>query len=946
MPCSIYRIGTLFSICLCLACLSLPVNIARAQSGAIAGQVTDVQNGNPLPGAAVRIKDTAIGTATDPNGRYRLSNISSGTQQIVVSYLGYQTFEAEVNVIAGETVTFNAALSFGVVEGEEIIVTAQAAGQVAAINQQLTSNTITNVVSAERIQELPDQNAAESVGRLPGVSIERDAGEGQKVIIRGLAPKFNAITVNGERIPSTDGNDRSVDLSMISPDVLAGIEVFKALTPDKDADAIGGTVNLITRQAEAGLRGNIRVQTGYNDHQQAYGQFKSSFTASNRFFNNKLGIVGTGSFQRADRSSDVLDAGYTFTREGDDGAVVSVNNLNLGDRLETRDRYTGGLTFDYNLPRGSLLLNTFAGYTDRDEIRRRKRYRIGSAYTEYDLRDRDIEQYLYSTALSGKHNFSGFTVAWLGSYANTLQKTPFSNTSRFRELAAFNADIIEDQGPELIPLGAKSELERTWFFENTLDQDRISDNNLAAKFDLNIPFKLNGQILGEISLGAKVRDKSRSRDGTRFRSPFGELDDIGQQETGRFELYQAQRIAISNFLDPGFDPGDYLNGRYAFGPGLDTDLLNDFTTEFRSRYTVDLENEAEDYEAGEQVRAAYLMAEINIGPRLMFLPGVRFEQTFTDYDSFELDGEFDDMGRFIGTINRIRGGQDYSELLPMVHLRYKVTSQFDVRLAYTKSLARPDYFNLVPWERIVIFNNTIERGNPDLKHTVAQNFDLYASLYTNQFGLFTVGGFYKKLDNIDYIRVTRIQGGDFNGFELTEPVNAEEETIVYGVEFDLQTNFHWLPAPFDGLLLNANYTYIFSETFFPFFEIGPRSTEPPFRPTIIDTFRAGKMPGQSDAIINLSVGYEKRGFSGRISMIYQGISLETIGTRSELDGFLDDYVRWDAAINQRVSDRFTVFFNLNNFTNRAERAFLGSRTFATNEEYFGWSMDFGLRYKF
>ena len=173
-----------------------------------------------------------------------------GEQQLQISYVGYQSMQAAVTITAGQTITFDAQLTFGVVEGEEIIVTAQAAGQAAAINQQLSSNTITNVVSAERIQELPDQNAAESVGRLPGISIERDAGEGQKVIIRGLSPKFNAITVNGERVPSTDGDDRSVDLSMISPDVLAGIEVFKALTPDKDADAIGGAVNLITRKAQ------------------------------------------------------------------------------------------------------------------------------------------------------------------------------------------------------------------------------------------------------------------------------------------------------------------------------------------------------------------------------------------------------------------------------------------------------------------------------------------------------------------------------------------------------------------------------------------------------------------------------------------------------------------------------------------------------------------------
>ena len=930
-----------------LTFLFLPMTGAVwAQSGAVEGQITDGQTGEPLPGASVRIQGTSIGTAADIEGRYRLSGIDTGIQQIQFSYVGYETLETSVTILAGETTTLDIELNFEIFEGDEVIVTAQAAGQVAAINQQLASNTITNVVSAERIQELPDQNAAESVGRLPGISIERDAGEGQKVIIRGLSPKFNAITINGERVPSTDGDDRSVDLSMISPDVLAGIEVFKALTPDKDADAIGGAVNLVTRRAQPGLKGNIRLQTGYNDHESEYGQFKGSFTTSDRILGNRLGIVGTGSFQRANRSSDLLDAGYIFTREEQEGGIISVNNLNLGDRLETRDRYTGGLTLDYDLRDGNIQLNSFAGYTDRDEVRRRKRYRIGSAYTEYDVRDRDIGQYLYTTSLSGTHSFQKFDISWLGSFARTLRRTPFSNNSRFRELAAFTADLVEDQGPELIPLGAKSELERTWFFENTTETNRVNDRNLAAKIDVDVPFNLRGRISGAFSFGAKVRDKSRDRDGTRFRNPFGELDDIGQEFPGRFDLYQSQRIAISNFLDPDFDAEDYLNGQYEFGPGLDINALNAFTDEFEFRYTVDLENEAEDYEAGENVQSAYVMAEVNIGPNLMVLPGVRFEKTTTDYSSFELDGEFDDTGRFRGTINRITGDQDYEEWLPMVHLRYKVTPQFDIRLAYTKTLARPDYFNLVPWERIVIFNNTIERGNPDLKHTTANNYDIYASIYTNRFGLLTIGGFYKKLDNIDYIRVTRIQEGEFNGFELTEPVNAEDESTVYGVEVDLQTNFRWLPPPFDGLLLNANYTYIFSETFFPFFEVGPRSTLPPFRPTIIDTVRAGRMPGQSDGLINVSIGYEKGGFSGRVSMLYQGISLETVGTREELDGFLDDFVRWDAAINQRISPDFTVFLNLNNFTNRAERAFLGSEAFSTYEEYFGWTVDIGVRYSF
>ena len=122
-----------------------------------------------------------------------------------------------------------------------------------------TSNTIVNVISKEKLQELPDQNAAESVGRLAGVSVYRDAGEGQRVTIRGISPRLNSITVNGERLPSTQEQDRSVDLSMISPEMLEGIELFKALRPDMDGDAVGGTVNFTIRKADAGLRTMARL---------------------------------------------------------------------------------------------------------------------------------------------------------------------------------------------------------------------------------------------------------------------------------------------------------------------------------------------------------------------------------------------------------------------------------------------------------------------------------------------------------------------------------------------------------------------------------------------------------------------------------------------------------------------------------------------------------------
>lgn len=251
----------------------------------------------------------------------------------------------------------------------------------------------------------------------------------------------------------------------------------------------------------------------------------------------------------------------------------------------------------------------------------------------------------------------------------------------------------------------------------------------------------------------------------------------------------------------------------------------------------------------------------------------------------------------------------------------------------------------MPWERIGFFANTIERGNADLEHSTAWNYDIFLSFY-NRLGLFTIGGFYKEVEAIDYIRQTRIAEGDFNGFQVTEPVNAKGTSTVYGFEVELQANLRFLPNPLDGIVLYANYTRIYSETFFPFFEIGPRSPDPPFRPVIIDTVRTGRLPGQADYIANLSIGYEKGGFSGRLSMIYQGSSLQRIETRGELDGFTNAFARWDLAVQQKIGRGISFYLNVNNLTDRSEAAFLGIETFSTVEEFFGWTADLGVRYKF
>ncbi|UCH10046.1 MAG: TonB-dependent receptor [Fidelibacterota bacterium] len=947
------------------------VHLLAGATGTISGTVRDADTGAPLPGANVVLEGTALGAATNRDGLFSISKIPTGEFTLHISYIGYDSQTLPVTIEENQAVALNIELSFAVIQGREVVVTALLEGQAQAINQQLASNTIVNIVSADKIMELPDQNAAESVGRLPGISIMRDAGEGQKVVVRGLSPRFNTITVNGQRIPSTDPEDRSVDLSMIAPDVLAGIEVFKSLTPDMDGDAVGGAVNFVTRKAPEGFRTNTRLQTGYNGHEEEYGQYKGSVSLSDRYWKNKIGVMLTGSLQRANRSSDYMDAGYFISGEKEDGtANVLIDGLNLGDRFEIRKRYSASLMLDLGLENGEILFNSFWGQTDRDELRRRRRYNLGAFRQERTLRDRQLETRLSANSISGQHNLLpkslNIDLRWQASYSKTAQETPFSHTVRFYELSGFNADsLIEDQGPEFIPQAAYSREDETFFKYSVVEQEWINDDNLTAQLDLKMPFALGKGIAGYFKMGGKFRDKNRDRETSEFTtSHFGVVEALPAKYPDRWNLDSEGRITLGNYIDPDYTAGDFLGGRYEFGPGLDVDNLNDFLHTYRYEYFNDDPSDTlyeyemdvliDSYEAGEKITAGYVMMELNLGPRLMFLPGVRYEQTINRYKTIHaLPVTTDDEERMLlrGVIDTT-GQQTNEELLPMLHIRYRPTTWSDIRLAATRTLTRPDYHNLVPYRSFKEEGTLLVQGNPGLRPVKSWNYDAFFSIY-NRLGLFTVGVFAKEVEDVDYIRTRRVSAEEKVEYGLEklhtiiQPENVDDITQVRGYEIELQTNLKSLPSPLDGIVIYANYSRVFSETYYPFLLV-ERGPPPFFRSIFIDTVRVAPMIGQADYIANLAIGYEKGGFSGRISMIYQGEILRNVDVREELDEYDNDFVRWDIAMQQELFEGFSLYLDLNNITDRSEGAYLWKkdRPFTTSKELFGWTADLGIRYKF
>jgi TonB-dependent receptor len=353
----------------------------------------------------------------------------------------------------------------------------------------------------------------------------------------------------------------------------------------------------------------------------------------------------------------------------------------------------------------------------------------------------------------------------------------------------------------------------------------------------------------------------------------------------------------------------------------------------------------------ERITAGYLMAEFNIG-NLMILPGIRFEQDFNEYT-----GTVGYSRNNITILNDTTGNRTIKNWLPMFHIKYNFIKELSIRIAATKTLTRPDFMSLTPFERINYAGrpeqNIVHRGSLDLLMPTAWNYDVFLNYYS-RFGLVSAGAFYKKIENVD-INITYVDYSgnnivgdpEFNptyGMNITNPINSEDPTTVWGAEFEIQTNFRWLPKPFDGIVLNTNFSLISSETYYPFFPV--EYLPPTWKPSIKDTARVNRLPGQANQIFNVTLGYEKRGFSARVTMNYQGDKLTSSGRDEKHDEYSEEYLRWDAVVSQEIGERWRILMNFINFTNEPELTYSFRPEYPAASRYYGWAVNLAVRYDF
>ena len=971
----------------------LILSISIYGQGTIRGVVTDSLSDDPLVGANVFLVGTALGSAVDIEGRYVVNHVPFGKYTVRFSYVGYDSKSILVEVKSNNIISLNIQLAPAAVVGQEVIISGQAEGQAAAINQQLSSNTIVDVVSQQKIQELPDANAAESLGRLPGVSLLRSGGEANQIVLRGLSPQFSTVTVDGVRLASTDANDQGIDLSTISQGSLAGIELYKALTPDKDADAIAGNVNLVTRKAPSKRLLKLEAFGGYNNMDKSAEQYNFTGNYGERYFNDVFGLQLEGHAEQRIRSNESSDYTYNFGLQG--GTNWEITHFQPQYINEIRKRAGGSILMDFNtLDDGNIKFNTVYSRTSRDYLTSYRTYHTSDgndvAY-DYELQKQNID--VFNTSIHGNNNLLGLNADWNLSFSESKNKTPYDYEMQFKD----------DNGMQNVPAQYQKGPVSAWIPYAT-NNYQIAYLNLAndnqgnnlekiktAFLNLLKQYSFSSDITGSVKFGVKYKETDREDSHSQSRSnyylyafppytklPNGSivLKDLSGTPFSNI-ITNGARISFSNFLDP--NPGTRnIYDTYTLNPLINRSLLEQWRDLNINGYispTGDPEyipnvqdNALNYYNIAERTLAGYAMNTLNIGREVTVILGVRIESDNNDYSSNYMNQTlsgfpFPKSGTVLdSTVNHTE-----TMVLPNLQVLFRPTDFMNIRLAAYQAIARPNFDYRLP--KLVAYQGSgaqLYIGNPELKNAVAWNYEIQTQFYGRDIGLFSISAFYKNIKNMfQYINGPVLQGPSQNildslgiewksplnplsSFNFYYPYNSTEPTKVWGFEVGHQINFRFLPGLLSNIVLNYNFSIVRSETLEPTIQVIHDSVQTgPIKVPISYnklTEVKKKLANQPDFFGNLSLGYDFDGFSFRIAGFYQG-GYNTSAFNGSSSGAEDSYTRVDISIKQVIYSNISILFNLNNITNAKESNLYEAqgREFPNTDHKYGMTADLGVR---
>lgn len=942
--------GLFVTLFLMVACLKV-----NAQNGSISGNIVD-QNNFYLPGANVVIESLKKGAITDFDGNFSILSIPAGNYQLKVTYLGYKEIEIMVDVKENQTVEVSIKMEMdNLILNEVEVVSNGLSGQAKALNTQKNNINITNVVSTDQIGKFPDANIGDAVKRISGVTMQVDQGEARNIIVRGLSPQLNSVTLNGSRIPSAEGDNRNVQMDLIPSDMIQTIELTKAVTPDMDADALGGSVNLVTATAPQKFRLSSTLGSGVSfitDKRILNG----SILIGDRTKDKKFGWMVSASVNDTDFGSDNVEANWTDEFEyysgtddvNGDPILESVDVNPYTNTFETRKylvqrvRRSFSANLDYQInPNHDIYFKSMYNWRDDRENRYRTSYKMLDA-EDIEIGDFDItngvpsrfpvkvsketkggidnnrnknrrleDQRMQNYSLGGKHFFGKLKADWMVSYAKASEERKNERYAKYKTKYTIINDFSDSEFPNFIAENPNdaNDFERLKFDEisEQYQYTEEKDVNFFTHFELPADFFGNGN--GKIKFGARGRFKNKNRNNNYFEydleSIYPTMNLVGLKDYSNDDFLVGNQYQLGSYIDASWLGGlNLINGE-----------------------SVPAEFLRANFDVTENVWAGYIMTTQNITENVQALVGVRVETTDLEATGNKIENEEDLVGK-------ITQKNNYTNVLPGVHFRYTPNKNTVLRLAWTNTLARPNYVDLIPTLDVVNNDQEIFVGNPDLKPTTSMNFDLLGEYYFKSVGILSGGVFYKKIDNFIYKYQSRIDsdlyGAGTTGYRVYQPLNGDDASIL-GLEIAFQRQLDFLPGFAKNFSVYLNYTYLSSKA------DGIRNEDGEERKDL-------DLPNTSPNMFNASLGYTNKFFTARLSSNFSDSYIDEIGGTSFTDRYYDKQLFVDFNVGVTLSKNIRLYADLKNITNQPLRYFQSVSQRTQQVEYYGQRLTFGIKY--
>lgn len=815
--------------------------------------------------------------------------------------------------------------------------------QMEAIKIQKESNSIVNVVSSDGIGKLPDRNAAEAAARIPGVSIERDQGEGRFISVRGLPSQWSSTTLNGSRLPTAEqqNTSRATAFDFFPTEMIERIEVYKALRPDLEGDAIGGSVNFVTATAPEEQIISVTAAANYNEKAKESGH-NLNLLYGDRFFDDKFGMLVN--FTSWDRSwaTDNFEA----RRKGGEEGIY---------RLELRD-YFG--------ERKTLGLNTAAEYLFNDdnkitfrgiygsledyEVNYKHRYRFDKSTEQADgtfTGGRIEKQNIYNTMehksmnlelggehkLDDKNKFKWSLASLENSFGYNDDPKSYNSWMFTKKDVTFEGLTTTDSGSRSMVTGTTPSTHLPSSYTSTPDEFGMStvwlwEGEVVEKDNIVAALDFDHELTPDIDLkfGAKFRDKERTqKESHRYYIPadgadiptMADFNSYTQPNSGDFDeaLGSDYSSTFTNVVSE-----DELKEYWA--ENKDSDWVLDET----GNPTATVENGkalSKNFKVKEQHTAVYGMGTWDVDNQWNVLGGVRLENTKTKVIGKIMDND-------TGIISDNVDTKEYLAVLPSLHVTYSPVSNMKFRGAITRSFARPDFGDITTGGTYESNEDEYSVGNPQLNPTYSLNYDLMAEYYFSKVGLLSGGVFYKSItDPIFKSKVAKDYNGDGTIDSVKTSLNGDDASL-YGLEMAFNTQFDMLPSFFKYFGINANFTLMDSEMSIP------------------DRSDTVSIPRQADLLYNATLYYDDAAFHARLAYNYKGAYIMEHGDSSNFDEYYGDNTTVDVSMGYNVNNSLSLFAEVLNITDEPLVYYQGDEDRILQYEKYGMRGQVGLKYTY